>query len=76
MKIRENCYSSHFVCPFLRWGCHSGFTGKSGEATWCRCLYHGSPAYLRYIQKCGFATIKNRDKQKDAWIRFQKGDPC
>lgn len=76
MKILGNCYSKYFTCPFLRHGAHSGFTGAGGPITWWKCLYHGSPAYLRNIKKCDCAGVENKKLQKDLWLKFEKGEPC
>lgn len=76
MKQSGNCYSKHFTCPFLRFGQHSGFTGMGGEITWSKCLYHGSPSYIRHIKKCGLSGEENKAKQKEAWLKFQRGEAC
>lgn len=64
MKMIGNCYDSQFDCPFRRGpSFHSGYTGKSGEKTWYRCIYHKD--YQRNLKKCKLAG--DPKKQKEAW---------
>jgi hypothetical protein len=58
MKAWENCRGREIgTCPFFRSATYqAGFTGKSGEETWNKCLYKKS--YLRLIKSCCYAGSK------------------
>ena len=60
MTKKDNCEKfgqkeeERWRCPYLRTPVvHSGFTGKSGEETWWRCVRHKKA--VRNVRKCDIA---------------------
>ncbi len=63
MKIKRNCHSILFECPFLKRPMfHAGFTGKEGPETWWQC--EREQDYLRYIKSCPLAGDPDKQKEK------------